>query len=454
MELELTEGAIVDSFKKDLANIKFIEVNLHEDIAQKLDILASSARRRNEKIEVAKDIWKLFFRKCLSNITTNMRGCEQICSYYDEFCKYENLLFAIDENHRDHVLHSVWVMLLGLYLRKYFKQFSPESSYINFVPRSRKPSNKFATYQREVLDFFKQYEIPLWCLIALTHDLGYPVEKTRIANREMTRMIRHFGFLENTDFEYKFNIIHETAIETLLTILTTGFISYEGGKNYLIPMPGDRLEFAKSFERLEHGIMSAYLLMATLDWICEALSWDAYFLYGVLEAQDIAKRLILSEWLYAIAAHTARFHYWDDLGNTGFLLFLCDQLDEFSRFSLDRKNRDWTKVTCRTEFNITDKLINIKHVLDDKNIMDDIETFFKKRATAFRERIELGGENQLNDLSVICTDVREAVPIKYTYEKYRDATPGELVKREPGSSTNDILGFLNGTVDLARISEK
>ena len=114
MGRELGEDTLVASFKEDLSKMKFIEASLHNELVSKLDILAGGSTKRHEKTSVAKDIWKIFFRASLNDITANTRGCEQVCSYFDEFSEYENLLFAIDENHRDHVLHSVWVMLLGV----------------------------------------------------------------------------------------------------------------------------------------------------------------------------------------------------------------------------------------------------------------------------------------------------------------------------------------------------
>jgi hypothetical protein len=448
MGRELREDAIVDSFKQDLSNMKFIEANLHKDISEKLDILASSRSQRHEKVEAAKEVWKLLFRSSLSNITTNTRGYEQACSYYDEFCKYENLLFAIDENHRDHVLHSIWVMLLGIYLCKYFTELSKKVYCISFVPSSQKASGEFEAYKLKVWEYLKQYETPLWCLIALTHDLGYPIEKTRIANSVMAKMVSNFGFLERTDFKYNFGVVHETAIGSLLTILTTNFVLHEDRGYYTEPDPGLRLDFAKSFERLDHGIMGAYLLTTTLDWICETLSVDTCLPFGKPGDKQLAQRAALNGWLEAIAAHTSSFRYWTHFEDIGFLLFLCDQLDEFSRFSLDRNSKDWTKVGCRTEFSLTDKLMEIKHTLDNENVSDEVEDLFKKKVAALRDRIELDSSSKMNRISIICTDVRKACPITLTYEKYRDKLSGELVKSESGSSTTDILGFLNGTVKL------
>jgi len=449
MLTELREDAIVASFKKELPTIKFIDASLHKEIGAKLDILANGKSSRHEKVEAAKLLWRQFFSLAFRSISNNVRGQDQLFAYYDELCTYENLLFAIDENHRDHVIHVIWVMLLGYFLQTNFPPFTPLLESYKFCSDDLKdpPMIKlFETYNKRLTEHVNS----IWCLAALTHDLGYPIQKTRTANGKMAKMVSNFGILEGTNFNYTFGPVHETAISTLLNILSTQFVmkDNEVSMHY---SPGMRLEFAQSLEQLDHGIMSAYLLMAKLDWICEALSIDSTMPVTrpkVPIVDILVGRILLSEWLEVIAAHTSRFRYWRHLQSLGFHLFLCDQLEEFSRYSVDLKTQEWINVGCRTKVEHSGKVIELQHELDNPNAGDNIELFFKKRVKALRERVELHPQKPVEKIRLICSDIRGATPVKFSYEKYRDLTPNEMVHREPGKSTNDILKFLDGVIDL------
>ena len=116
MKRELREDAIVDFFKNELRNMEFIDPKDYIDIESLLDSLCDHNKERYEKALTAKDIWKFFIEKSLRAFTDNLRGYDELCRYFDDYIEYENLLFALDKNYRDHTIHSVWVMLLGFYL--------------------------------------------------------------------------------------------------------------------------------------------------------------------------------------------------------------------------------------------------------------------------------------------------------------------------------------------------
>ena len=124
MQYELEKHAIVDSFQDGLRNIDFVDPQHHTNIAQKLRILCKHNIPRFEKATIAGELWKFFFVNSLRAITHNDRGCRELCNYLDQCIEYEDLLFAVDERYRDHIIHSVWVMLLGLYLREKCDLFS------------------------------------------------------------------------------------------------------------------------------------------------------------------------------------------------------------------------------------------------------------------------------------------------------------------------------------------
>jgi len=445
---ELREDAIVDFFKKELSAIKFVPEANYPDIEQRLDILADSGEKRYRKTEAARWIWKFFVEKSLSDITDNLRGYHELCRYFDEFADYENLLFALDKNHRDHVIHSIWVMLLGLYLRKTFAPLK-NIDYEVILPNFYKKQGKVVEAIKRTQNITKEHETSLWCLIALTHDLGYPIQKTTNANELMAKMVSNFGFLEQKDFRYSFTIVHQTAISELLNIVSS-FVAWMPSGGYRVGyFSGGRLDYAKSFERLDHGIMSAYLLQMHLDCICELMSIPQEVPELQLIDHEVASKQVTTiTLLRAISAHTNKNVYWPEVNLMDPLLLLSDELDEFSRYSRSLESNEWIKVGCRTEFECTKNSLQVKYTFDNKDIGDDIESFFKDKVEKLWKRFELE-DGKIRKISVTCRDVRKAQPVDFIYEKTLSQDSPDVVKRTLGKSSNDIQAFLDGAVNLS-----
>ncbi len=428
---ELREGAIVDFFKKELKNMKFIPSSDHNDIESWLDSLCDENKNRYEKALTARDIWEFFIKKSLQAITNNHRGYDELCRYFNDYIEYENLLFALDENYRDHAIHSVWVMLLGFYLRGNCTPFK------NFDYHLPEISPEVRGDILETKKIIKKYENPLWCLIALTHDLGYPIEKTRKANAIMAKMIANFGFLRQNDFDYNFTIVHQTAINELLNIISSAVTWKPEGGYQVGRRVGTRVDMAKSFERLDHGIMSAYLLQMYLDWICDSMN----IMHGVGEAalignEGAAKKTMIITLLEAISSHTNKNRYTYELNTMDSLLFISDELEEFSRYSRSLETSNWINVNCRTEVQWTKNSFGMNYTFDNRDIGDDIESFFKEKVRKTHNRFELNSK-RIKKLTITCSDVRKAEPVDFKYEK---TLSGTIVKTPEKSYTN-ILDF-------------
>lgn len=441
---EIRADAIIDNFKNQIVSMEFIEESERKEIEERLNVLMDFEQNRYKCIESAKWLWKHLLAKSLSDITKNLRGYDKLCKYFDEYIEYETLLFALDENHRDHVIHSIWVMLIGFYLRKHYALFTNiDYDVILDLQKSEESKSQI----KEVLKITKEHEDSLWCLIALTHDLGYPIEKTSKANMIMTKMITNFGFLEQEEFRYKFTALHEPVINSLLDNLSYYLVWISDIGHSLITMSGSRLDAAKSLEGLEHGIMSAYLLQNYIDRICEVLSS-----MGELEAQHAftdtvrgSERVIFITWLQAIAYHTSQNRYWTTWDNFAAILFICDELDEFSRYSRSLTSDEWIRMNCRTECECTEKRFQIKYTFDNKNIGDNIEEFFRMKVRKMYGRLELRHDRCL-ELSLECKDVRKAEPVEYIYKKklIGERSSEELIIN--GKICSNILDYLDGTI--------
>ena len=127
MYIKLQPTELVNNFMSELPNMKFIPQIPSSDygfIRKSLDILSNIKNgkqrnySRNIKTKSAIILWKYFFGHAFKSITQNHRGYHDLLDYFDQYAHYENVLFALDKKHRDHVIHSVWVMLIGFYLMK------------------------------------------------------------------------------------------------------------------------------------------------------------------------------------------------------------------------------------------------------------------------------------------------------------------------------------------------
>jgi hypothetical protein len=401
MKRELREDAIVDFFKKELGNMEFIDPKNHLKIESLLDSLCDHTKERHKKALTAKDIWKFFTEKSLRALTDNLRGYDELCRYFDEYIEYENLLFALDKNYRDHTIHSVWVMLLGFYLKENCAIFEN----INYVIGNLEEDDENL---QKTIEIIKKVENPLWCLIALTHDLGYPIEKTRKANAIMAKMITNFGFLHQKDFDYNFTIVHQTAINELLNIISSTVTWIPTGRYQVGCRVGTRVDMAKSFERHDHGIMSAYLLLMYIDWICGSM--DIWQGLGISPSspETAAEKTMVITLLGAISAHTNRYRYSERLNDMDSLLF----------------------IQC------TKNSLGMNYIFDNRDIDYDIKSFFKEKVRKIHNRFELNPK-RIKKLSITCSDVRTAEPVDFKYEK----TLSRFIVKTPEESYTNILDF-------------
>lgn len=411
MKRELLDTAIVDHFlNKELKNMDFIDVSEHTQIKSWLESLCDNTLTRYEKALIAKDVWKFFTEKSLRAITDNLRGYGELRHYFDEYVEYEDLLFSLDENYRDHTIHVAWVMMLGFYLMEICALFKNFEVY----PISNFSGND-KNYQ-ETLKIIKKLESPLWCLIALTHDLGYPIEKTKNANAILSKMIGNFGFLHQKDFDFNFTIVHQTAINELLNTLSSQVVWREGGYQVGISS-GERLDYAKSFERLNHGIMSAFLLQSYLDWIPDTMKT----VQGVedvvgIKHESAAMMGIVITLVSAIATHTDRYRYTTNLNSMESLLLISDELEEFSRYSRSSTTHHWKNVNCRTDFQWTKTSFGINYTFNAPDIDYNINSFFWEKVSKIHNFFELRS-SKIKKISITCSDVRKAELFEFKYEK-------------------------------------
>lgn len=87
-------------------------------------------------------------------------GVEKLYDYFLKYNNFEKMLYGGSEYYRDHMVHvfRVWIIGTDMLLRE-------KAKFLNSI----KISDEFEINGYEKLS--------IWTIIALTHDLGYPLEK-------------------------------------------------------------------------------------------------------------------------------------------------------------------------------------------------------------------------------------------------------------------------------------
>jgi hypothetical protein len=453
MLIDLDGPTIVSSFKQNLPNFAFIAQSDISNISTQLDKLADLTVRKGKpfiysrtgKTDAAIWLWDYFVNHALSSITTNTRGYHELHTYFKHYAHYENVLFSLDENHRDHVIHSIWVMMIGFYLCSQCRPLS-HLSYHPFCVIGDQCEHPDS--MEEAIRIFYDNQDALWTLISLTHDLGYPIQKTTLANDVMSKMISNFGFLTQTKFSYEFTVLHQTAIDELLNTLSTTINWFPDGHYKLGIEPGTRLDYSKTFERLDHGIMSAYLIQRYLDFICDTMSWLRDIPeYSEHNSQMAALRAFIISWLSAISDHTNNSKYFDDLDDISVLLIMSDELDEFSRYAHHRKRDTWVRVKCKPSVNCTQHSLDFVYQFVGRT-QDETVSLFRGKIRRLIDRFDLN-QTSVRKVSIKCSNPSRKPQDNCSYYFERRFGPGYgFVKKAYGSSSTDVRGFLDGVVNL------
>lgn len=292
---------------------------------------------------------------CLSNKTKldsedaeqtaslNTYGIEELESYFTEFQAFESALYGIDHYYRDHIQHPMRVWLVGINILKtcapYFcyRASKEVSSYENSFADPTKDQFKYlespdADAPVQALEISSAELMAMWTIIALTHDLGYPLEKVERINDCLERMLHQFGTIGFQRSEFTFRSQNDHLIEHLLRIISSNLVRTEKPchKPWRTHLRSKYFaKFSKSWENFDHGIASSLILLRCLTFFLETdLSSDGV---SNLDNEDARQFVIRSEILHAIATHTTPKVYHLCANTLPFLLILCDDLQEWGR---------------------------------------------------------------------------------------------------------------------------
>ena len=239
-------------------------------------------------------------------------GVDELMTYFKDYTNFESVLYGSTRFYRDHVLHVVRVWLLGIYILT-------DNSYVDSIRIG----------DGENVSRVEKFSV--WTIIALTHDLGYPLEKSSQIIYVTRNMMRHFITNPVINMDFKFTGVQDTMNDFIIRLMSSKMTQIGDGQYRNHIQSKYYFKFLKSLEDNKHGVLSAIVIYKMLEYFLESdfnLSEDYIF-------EEEAKRqfYLRRDILRSISSHTCESIYQNDILNFSFLLILCDECQEWGRRS-------------------------------------------------------------------------------------------------------------------------
>lgn len=241
-------------------------------------------------------------------------GVDDLYKYFEKYREFEALLYGADRFYRDHIMHVFKVWLIGNWLIEKF------NSKIHWDIEKISRKNKG-------LDISNEEVSAMWCIIALTHDLGYPLDKIEKVKDKIEAMMAYFGGTGTSGPGFQIPAHHHFINDFILQFISSKLVvnenSIKKGHFQTAKQSKYYLKFSKSFEKFDHGIISCILLMKNLVYFLES---DLDLSNPFTDQEDARQFYIRREILRAIASHTCTDIYHLHPNSLAFILILADEL--------------------------------------------------------------------------------------------------------------------------------
>ena len=365
---------------------KILEHPLDEDVVKQLSVF--DIRQTDDDYRIfnfvneIKEIWKLIIEKSIKCLRFFDKrepflskqskrpvayGVKELSEYFDKYTQFETMLYGGGKYYRDHVVHVFRVWLLGLDCLLY---------------DGGKYLDKINIHKDITVN--KLEKISIWSMIALTHDLGYPLEKAQgiidktkdmmksfISNPTVSMNLSFNGVQNNmNDFVVRFISSKMHEVNTLCPKETVSKL--ESIKYVARLQPKYYFKFQKSLEEYKHGILSAIIIYKLLIYFLESdfnINEDYRF-----DEEEARQFYIRREILRTIAAHTCHDVYHLDMLNFAFLLIMVDYAQEWGRKRISelyvKQNSTYTFGSIVPKFDVAkssygDNTINIHEFITE-----------------------------------------------------------------------------------------
>jgi len=276
-------------------------------------------------------------------------GVTELQEVFTGFTEFEGMLYGVaPDRYRDHLAHAFRVWIIGHGLLKNCFQGALSTDELD----------KSITEQ--------EWE-GMWAIAALCHDVGYPLAAIERINQQARTTLRNLGLTPAGDLRFAFSQQMLPFHDTIIKLISSKPVKSNEENKYLTHLQNKYyLKFLKSFDRLDHGIVSTLLISKALVYFLESdLSHDSRKPLG---QEDARQFLIRREILRGIAAHTCPDIYHLKFTTFSFLLFIVDELQCWGRPTLDElQNKSEIRQSTAHVKEFTRTRINIQIDTDDEN---------------------------------------------------------------------------------------
>ena len=351
-------------------------------------------------------------------------GVDDLYEYFKRMGKFEGTLYGTVPSYRDHITHTLRVFMLGEYVIRKAIGFGAVSCEDDQLNKYRiRPDEKEA----------------MWAIIALCHDLGYPLESIHVISENAREMLEKFGRMSIQELAYGLSPQSQAIGDFVVRFIGSNLLPhprshsqrftqiprtssvvrpYQQTQTFAVhEQPKYSIKFANALNECQHGIMSCLLIVKKLVYFLESDYTTDTFKF--LDQKDAKQYLIRRIILRAIASHDCEEIYHLTLNNFPFLLLICDEMQDWGRPRLvelfERAVPSKLRIRTFDAVNV-DYEIEFAKGLGKGSSNTEISDYFKKKKQKFIKvlRSAVGGKYRNLCLTFRVTD-RTTRPLK----KYR-----------------------------------
>ena len=355
-------------------------------------------------------LWEKLLSFALKDIDSESKGNSRIFEYLKAATNFEDLLYGLDTYYRDHNLHCLWVYFIGEYLLRDLLLGIHKD--LNWYLYNDIEDDK-AAYSRILLDNARKKEKEIckkvnekkdaiWCIMALCHDLGYSLAKLEKLNEKVKDVLKFVDLPDFRHIGYSLDIEHQYHVSQFLELMAmeVWIVPSEDKKEVVIQGYRDDSTYwrlCQSFEKKEHGILSAYLIYKNLSIFADSWVRGPAESWG-LEDDEAIDNIMRGDILYAIALHEFEFAYLSQLSSLSDILMIADEMEEFSRYGRQLLSREYNDTTAETSISFRpaqlkrgqDVEIDIEYEVAKNLTNKDYYEFIKRKADRLNKIYSLG----------------------------------------------------------------
>lgn len=330
------------------------------------------------------------------------RSIKSIKNYIDAFTVFEEMLFGLDQTYRDHTLHSLWVYLYGHEFIVNMGGYSQiEIAGQMFIDHYNQDGTLKLRLQAETIKGKEEHLEATWGMIAILHDLGYPIEAISNKPQEVFGKILDpfaldFMSFFQIDYASRISLLYQNISDLVSTMYRPRgldenereelYKKYEKkGQPIIIKRypttskdEAHEMEFKIASVDKRHAAWSAILAFKNIKYLHES----DYRGGGVRNyLKLLTRRDILSSILHHISEEPADIA----VNRFQFILLLIDDIEEAARYSRGGKLRGVLSEFCDIKWIVNNDKATIE--LDYTNFQASAEKKYNEMLEKYKFQI-------------------------------------------------------------------